>query len=298
MGIVYILLLIQGITGQIVLHEPQNIVSMDVNGTAVITCVSNENSFGPLFSWYHKKWGSIKDIVRVKSCINDNDTHKYACKHEKNATTLEIYNVQINDSGVYYCRYHNRLKFGNGTCLNVEDVSTSNSSIYIVSHVQPSHPDNSLQMACVVLGAHNAVNLSWNISGTYHKGHTISKEGSDGTWTVLNFISLPKDNWHHGVKGICEAWIKSSPISVHWEISGQGEIHGCVACKCENFRIPVVTAGILLLLILSIHLICTLRLTDNKTPCVMEKNIVIEDEVTYSELNINNLTRFKKHHVL
>ncbi|XP_075700690.1 uncharacterized protein LOC142665040 [Rhinoderma darwinii] len=298
MGVVYILLFIQGIAGYMVLYQPQNIVSMDVNGTTVITCVSSDDlETGIRISWYYRKWRSSEEPVRVKSCSSDNVTHKYTCKNGKYMAGLEIHNVQLTDSGVYYCTYSYSslsLKFGNGTNLNVGDKSTSRTSIHILGHLQPLHPHSSLQLACVVLEAHNTVHLYWNISGTYHKGRIISKEESNGTWTVVNFISLPNDTWNYGKKVTCEVWIKSSPISVNWEIPGKGDLHGFVASKCQSFLIPMVIAGILLLLV-SILFIRTLKLRDNKTQVSMGKKTLAEDDIVYSELNINHLTIFQKH---
>ncbi|XP_073493789.1 uncharacterized protein [Phyllobates terribilis] len=302
MAVVYVLLLIQGITGQIVLYQMQNIVSKKVNDTAIITCESQEDlDTSNKFSWYHRKWGRSKDPVWVKSCLTDNDIHKYVCKHEKHKASLEIYNVQTNDSGVYYCVYlysMDSLKLGNGTNLNVGDISTFRTSVHILDNLQTLHPNSSVQLACVVLAARNTVYLSWNISGTYHKGQIISTEESDGSWTVMNFISLSTSNQSQWHKVTCEVWMQFPPIRVQWVIEGQGELHDHFVSKCQSFLIPMVTAGTLLVLILSIHLIKTLKLTDNKTQGSMMKNTVTKDEIVYSELIINHPFSFINQDVL
>ncbi|KAM3920481.1 uncharacterized protein RB166_014914 [Leptodactylus fuscus] len=263
MGVVYILLFIQGITGSMYLYQPQNIVSVDVNGSAVITCLSSEAlDSNYKVSWYHRKWRSSDDLLHVKSCGRDNDPHKYVCNHKQGIASLEISNVQTDDSGVYYCVYTYSFldrKFGNGTNLHVG-----------------------------ALGAHNTVHLYWNISGTYHKGRIISKEEPDGTWTVMNIISLHKDNWNHREKVTCEAWITSFPTHVHWEIPDKGELHP--SSKCQSYLIALVTAGTLLTLILLLHLMRTMKLTDNET----HKDPLTEDAIAYAELNINNLNRLNK----
>ncbi|KAM4013524.1 uncharacterized protein ACNLHF_003606 [Anomaloglossus baeobatrachus] len=293
MGVVFIFLFIQGIFGEMVLFQPQNIISEDVNGMAVITCGSNEKFLLMKFSWYSRTWSSSEAPVRVKSCTKDNDTHKYVCKEEKNMASLEIYNLQTNDSRLYYCVYYytrTSLKFGNGTYLNVGDRSTSRSSIHILGHLHPRHPHSSLHVACVVLAVHNMVHLYWNISGTYHKGRIISIKESDGTWTVMNFISVPKDHWSYEEKVTCEVWLQSSPIRVQWEIPG--EPHGYFTSKCQSFFIPVGISGTLLVLMLSVHLIKTLKIQGNKTQVSMIKNNATEDEIVYSELNMNQFNTF------
>ncbi|XP_069806872.1 uncharacterized protein [Dendropsophus ebraccatus] len=298
MDVIYILLLLQGIRSEMVLHQPQNTVSVDVNSPAVITCVSNEVlEIEDKISWVYRKWGSSETPVWVKSCTENDDTYKYGCKHERYKATLDIYNTQINDSGVYYCAYHyspSFWKFGNGTNLNVKDTSTSRSSIHILGHRQPLHPHSSLLLVCVVRAAHNTVPLYWNISGTHHKGQIISEEQPNKTWTVMNFISLPSNTWKYGETVTCEVGLQSPPINVYWKIPEKGEHPGFVASRCHSFLIPVVAFGMFLLLIFSIHLIRTLTFADNKTQCLMGKNTASKDEIVYTELNMSRLNKCKK----
>ncbi|XP_069601682.1 uncharacterized protein [Ranitomeya imitator] len=266
---------------------------MDVNGMAVITCVSNEDlDIITKTSWYHRKWRSSEAPIRVKSCSTDNDTHKYVCKQDKYTASLEIYHVQTNDSGFYYCAYCYSScldKFGNGTNLIVGDRSTFRTSVHILSHLHPWNHHRSLHLACVVLSAHNTVHVYWNISGIYHKGRIISREKPNGSWTIMNVISLPKDNWKHGEKMTCEAWFNTSSFSIQGSVPDKYEISENVTSKCQSFLIPVVTAGILLVMTLLLHLSRTLKLTENKTP----KKPVTENEIVYSELNINHLSGLK-----
>ncbi|XP_073498386.1 uncharacterized protein [Phyllobates terribilis] len=266
MAAVYILLFIQGITGRMVLYQPQNIVPVDVNDTAVITCVSSEDlENGNKISWLHRKWRSSEDLVRVKSCSTNNDTHKYVCKNEKYTASLEIYNVQTNDSGVYYCVYHYSLtlkEFGNGTNLIAGGRSSFRTSIHILGHLHNWNPLKALHLACVVLADNNTVHIYWNIPGLYHQGRIISREDSDGTWTIMNFISLPKDNRTHGEKITCEAWFNTSSFSVHMSLPDKDEFNVNVISKCQSFLIPVVTAGTLLVMTLLLHLSRTLKITE------------------------------------
>ncbi|XP_069807052.1 uncharacterized protein [Dendropsophus ebraccatus] len=278
MAVIYILLFFQGkiwITSEMVLHQPQSTVSIDVNSPAVITCVSNEVlEIEVKISWLYRRQRSSESPVWVKSCTENDDTYKYGCKHERYKATLEIYNTQMNDSGVYYCAYHyspSFWKFGNGTNLNVRETSTCRRSIHILGHPQPLHPHSSLHMVCVVLAAHNTAQLYWNISGTHHKGWVISEEQPDKTWTVMNFISLPSNTWRYGETVTCEIWSQSPPFNVHWKITEKGKQPGYATSKCQRFLIRmIITAGILLLLTISVHLMRTLKLKDsNKEPIPM-----------------------------
>ncbi|XP_073422704.1 uncharacterized protein [Dendrobates tinctorius] len=274
-----------------VLYQPQNIALMDVNSMAVITCVSNEDLDAiTKMSWYHRKWRSSEAPVHVMSC-STGDTHKYICKQEKYMASLEIHNVQTNDSGVYYCVHYYSFgleKFGNGTNLIVGDRSTFRTSVHILGHLHPWNHLKSLHLACVVLAAHNTVHVYWNISGIYRKGRIISREEPDGTgtWTIMNLVSLHKDNWKHEEKITCEAWFNTSSFSVHWRVQDVDELSENVISKCQSFLIPVVTAGTLLVMTLLLHLSRTLKLTANKTP----KKPVTED-LTASTLNKRHLIK-------
>uniref|UniRef100_A0A674IAG5 Immunoglobulin domain-containing protein n=1 Tax=Terrapene triunguis TaxID=2587831 RepID=A0A674IAG5_9SAUR len=57
----------------------------------------------------------------IKKCLNDQNVSKFACKPETHGMTLEIYNVQQNESGDYYCavKTSSYLIFGNGSTLIV-----------------------------------------------------------------------------------------------------------------------------------------------------------------------------------
>lgn len=108
------------VVSQIVLHHPQIIVPADVGATSVISCVSNATiEDGTLMSWYKRSSKPAESPKLVKACNKDNDTHKYGCKNSAYMANLEIYNVQIMDSGVYFCafRYATQLRFSNGTAL-------------------------------------------------------------------------------------------------------------------------------------------------------------------------------------
>ncbi|KAM4013527.1 uncharacterized protein ACNLHF_003609 [Anomaloglossus baeobatrachus] len=297
MAVVCILLFIQVITGHLVLYQPPNVISAEVNSTAVIPCVSREDSDqGHQIAWYQRKWILDERPLLVKSCSSDNDRHKYTCKYEKGISKLSISNGQPNDSGVYFCAFMfvDNYIFGNGSYLNVGDRSTSRNSIHILSSLQPLRTHSFIQLACVVHEARDTIHITWNISRRQHRGRTISKRESNGIRTIMNFISLPGDNWNPGQKIICEVWILSSPIGVHWVIPEKAEIHGYLTHKCQAFLIPVLISGMLLLLTLSLHLIRTFKLKGTKGQVSMDNDALPQAEIVYTELNMAHLTRHRK----
>lgn len=108
---------------QVVLYQPQNTVSVEVGATAVILCTSSDSlDAGTGITW-HLRRRTNKAPLRVKSCLADNDKHKYICKSENHQARLKIYNVSLEDSGVYYCMFSYTAVLrvlGNGTTLIVK----------------------------------------------------------------------------------------------------------------------------------------------------------------------------------
>ncbi|XP_073423167.1 uncharacterized protein [Dendrobates tinctorius] len=297
MAVVFILLFIQVIPGQLVMYQPLNVIAVEVNTTAVIPCVSSENSDeGRQISWFRREWIFDARPLFLISCLIYNNKQKYTCKYDKGISQLYLSNGQTNDSGDYFCAFIfvDNYIFGNGTYLNVGDRSTSGSSICILAPLPPPRAHSSLQLACVVHEAHDTVYINWNISGRQHKGRTIYKKELSRTWVIMNFISLPEEHWSHGDKVTCEVWLSSSPSSVNWVVPKKEKMYGYLTHICQDFLIPVGIAGILLLLTLSVHLIKIFKLTGTKTEVSKDNDIVTKDEIVYTELNTTYLTRHRK----
>ncbi|XP_077319603.1 uncharacterized protein LOC143942225 [Lithobates pipiens] len=229
-----LLLFSEMVVSQMVLYQPQHIVPAHVGATSVISCVSNTTiEDGKLISWYKKSSKPAESYKRVKACDKDNNTHKYGCKNSVYMTNLVIYNVQIIDSGVYFCAFHyvTLLKFSNGTALIIRDNSTMNSSIHLLASPQSSLLKATMQLACVVSTPLYDLSITWAVSGTHHKGSMTSVEEPGGTRTFQSHLSLPRDTWDFGDHVTCEVWTSPSSIQIHWiikerdreELLGEGD---------------------------------------------------------------------------
>ncbi|KAM5129370.1 uncharacterized protein ACMZJ9_019875 [Mantella aurantiaca] len=211
----------------IVLYQPQSTVSVNISATAVILCASNDSlDTGTGITWHLWK-RTAQAPLRVKSCLADNDRHKYVCKLENHQASLKIYNVSLEDSGLYYCMfsYTSVLRvIGNGTALIVEDNLAIHSSIHLLVPAQVSNLKAPTQLVCIISAALSTVHVTWNISGRHLNGRLTSMEGPNGTWNVQNLLSLPQDTRNYGDHATCEVWFSSSPVQAHWLILKQGHV--------------------------------------------------------------------------
>ncbi|XP_075463761.1 immunoglobulin alpha-2 heavy chain-like [Ascaphus truei] len=219
--------------------------------------------------------GEAPIFILITSCSDNKNKHKYLCEsNNANSVTLRIYNVQRNDSGVYYCAflYVSILIFANGTTLIAGDSYTGNSSVQLLGPSHTTSLSTSVQLACVVRAAHHTVHVAWVISGTPHKGRMIAMEEPGGTWTFLNHITVPTEAWPHGESLTCEVWFNSSGSSIHRIGPHTAAGVDGFASRCSVFLRPVLTLSLLLLLILSAYLSCTFMRPGGSPICTTESS--------------------------
>ncbi|XP_040188803.1 uncharacterized protein LOC120920664 [Rana temporaria] len=243
---------------QVVLYQPQNTVSVGIGATAVILCTSSDSlDEGTGITW-HVRRRTDKAHLRVKSCLADNDQHKYICKSENHQARLEIYNVSLEDSGVYYCMFSYTAVLrvlGNGTTLIVEDTSAIH-SIHLLASAMASDHKVPTQLVCIVSGALHTVHVTWNISGRHLKGKLTSVEELGGIWTTQNLLSLPQNTWNYGDHATCEVWFSFSPIQTHWSVQKKG--HVCITEYPSYVRYVLILMA-LLMFIFTVHLSWTYK---------------------------------------
>ncbi|XP_073466835.1 uncharacterized protein [Aquarana catesbeiana] len=225
MTLVYFVL-ISGAVG-IFLYQPQDIIFVPASGTVDIFCISNTtnvlNDMGRIF-WYWKTWKDGDMLTRVASCA-PMSPQTYSCKVDTNGHTITLFNIQPEDSGMYYCSHlHLRsLVFANGTMLIAGDNSNTNNIGYLLITSQQPTPNSTIQLACIVRMSLHKGHVTWNISGTRHMGRRTYTKLSDGTWTLLNLLTLPRDSWNYGNNVTCEVWFSSSPVKIHGTIQHRGQ---------------------------------------------------------------------------
>ncbi|XP_072272893.1 uncharacterized protein [Pyxicephalus adspersus] len=282
MKLFHLLLISEAIAARMVLYQPQDFVSVDVGATAVLSCMSNEAmEIGDMMFWFRKDYKPAESPIRVKACNNKTDVHKYGCTgNSKNMINLEIYNIQISDSGIYYCSMHyvNQQKYSNGTMLIVRDNSTLNSSIYLLTTLNATN-----QLACVVNTPLHTVYMLLAVTGTQHKSRMISSKIFGGNWFFQDLL-LPRNLEDYGNHVTCEVWLCSSTVHIHWtkkEIDTSKDF--TMACKIFLgfvFLLPFGLVG---------HLIWTYKQRDKQTQDANCQDT--SDGIVYAHLNMNQLNQ-------
>ncbi|XP_043357738.1 immunoglobulin kappa light chain-like [Dermochelys coriacea] len=246
---------------QLFLYQTQRIQFVEVNDTAKIHCSSTENlEGGSSILWYLRREGETPTCI--KSCLDDQNVSKFACKHETHGSTLEISNVQKTDTGIYYCavRITSYLLFGNGSTLIVGDSFTNSSWVMLlVPFPHGSEVTGTANLACVIHGVSSPVHVSWSVSGELQEqGLTRSLKAKDGSLTLINHISVPMDTWTSGKNFTCEVKFNSSGNTVKKSTRYPAESKTAHTSSCLPSIVSLAVLSALMLLMVSLSLIWTL----------------------------------------
>ncbi|XP_074979107.1 uncharacterized protein LOC142070040 [Caretta caretta] len=245
---------------QLFLYQTQQIQFVEVNGSAEIHCSSKEKMEGDDMFWYLRR--EEEKPICIKYCLDNLNVSKFACKHERHSSTLEINNVQKNETGVYYCAfiYTSYLIFGNGSTLIVGDSYTNSSWVMLlVPFPHGSQVTGTANLACVIHGVSNPVHVSWSVSGELQEqGLMRSLKAKDGLLTLINHISVPMDTWTSGKIFMCEVKFNSSGKSVKKSTRYPAASSTAPARECSHYIVPLAAGAGLLLLVVSLSLVWTL----------------------------------------
>ncbi|XP_037738496.1 immunoglobulin kappa light chain-like isoform X1 [Chelonia mydas] len=253
----YLLLSFMVVQVQLFLHQLQSFLFVNINDTAKIQCSSKKQFLagGITARWYRRREGEAPMLI--KRCSDNQNVRKVACISEGQNLTLAIYNAQRNDSGVYYCtNSYITLTFDNGSTLIVGDSYTTSS--WVLTLAPSPHgllSPGTADLACVVHGVSNLVQISWSFSGDLQEqGLMRSLKAKDGSFVFINHISVPTDTWTSGKNFTCDVKFNSSGKSVK-KIARYIE---APASECSHYIVPLAAGAGLLLLVVSLSLVWTL----------------------------------------
>ncbi|XP_073474075.1 uncharacterized protein [Aquarana catesbeiana] len=250
----------KGLAVNLTSYHPENTLFVDEKSTANIFCHSGITlDTGSAITWFRRtlKIGEPPQIIC--SWLNSMSVPKYNCDIAGNSARLNIHDVQSQDSGVYYCTVLRR------SILNAFDLTTliarsncrSPVSVYLLAPAEIPHDYvTTVQLACLVQKAYHSIYIRWNISGAYYMGRMSSTKELNGTWTFLNYISLPVDKQ----SAACEVWLGSSFVSFTWNKSKQVPTLPASTPRLQMFSFCVrfvLVVCILLTLVIFVHLSST-----------------------------------------
>ncbi|CAM4695884.1 unnamed protein product [Caretta caretta] len=250
----YLLLSSMVLGAQLSLYPTQRFLFVEISATAKIPCSSKEKLEGGGISvyWYRRREG--EGPTCIKKCLNDQNVSKFACKPETRGMTLEIYNVQQKESGDYYCavKSSSYLIFGNGSTLIVGDSYTTSSWVLLLAPSLPGLISTGMaDLACIVHGVSNPVQISWNISGDRQDQALMrSQKAKDGSLMFISHLSIPKDTWTSAKILTCEVKFNSSGNSVKKSARYIERFDN----GCFQYAVPLAVGGTLVLLMVSLSL--------------------------------------------
>ncbi|KAL8184836.1 UNVERIFIED_CONTAM: hypothetical protein K2H54_030374 [Gekko kuhli] len=199
---------------QLLLYQTPWSQFVDIGEKAQIVCTSSDNDGDEGISvvWYKARENDTP--LLIKSCSSENNASKFLCKVESQKLILEIFPAQVNDSGIYLCtkkRSFERLTFSNGSSsLIVGDSYTTSTQVTLL--LPPPHLAHAGQVACVVHGVSNLVQVSWWVSEELQQeGRTLRVKNSRcGLLTFVSVLQIPRDPQGREKNFSCEVRFNSS----------------------------------------------------------------------------------------
>ncbi|XP_067878565.1 immunoglobulin kappa light chain-like isoform X3 [Heterodontus francisci] len=200
-------------------------VTAEVGQTVELTCHQRyQVLLVTSYFWYKQLVGEAPRLIDIPPC--DGTDCKFTSKkgNSKYELKLEIRNVQVNDSGSYYCAYMDSYApLQNGPTLLVGDSSTNKTAMLVFVPPGELHLRETVPLVCLVSGVSSKqIVIFWNISGQLTEGRSDSGTMQpDGTYSIRSHVMVSAESWRSG--GVCtciaelgspgKSWTKSVSIS-------------------------------------------------------------------------------------
>ncbi|XP_060125354.1 uncharacterized protein LOC118076264 [Zootoca vivipara] len=188
-------------------YPTQRFLFVDFGQTAQIRCTSAEKieDGGLSFSWYKRRESRLP--VLIKRCSDRKTGDRFVCRTEADSqnSVLKISNVQ---------RHYN---VSNGLYLLIVGDSYTPSTWVMLLKPSAQGPSSQLenQLACVVYGASNLVQISWDVPGDLpHEAWTLLAKNNSGSLTIVSLLRFPMELHSSGVNITCEVRFNSSRTSL------------------------------------------------------------------------------------
>ncbi|XP_078390142.1 immunoglobulin kappa light chain-like [Cetorhinus maximus] len=180
-------------------------MTAEVGGTVELTCqYIYEVEFVSSYFWYKQRVGEAPKLIDIQSCQGADCKFISKKGNNKRQLILEIRNVEVSDSGSYYCadRFGN-APLQNGPTLLVGDSSTNKTAVLVFVPPGELHLNETVPLVCLVSGVSpNQIAIFWNISGLVTEGPSDpGTMEADGTYSISSHVMVSSETWRSG--GLC-----------------------------------------------------------------------------------------------
>ncbi|XP_048476258.1 Ig heavy chain Mem5-like [Rhincodon typus] len=190
------------------------------------------------YFWYKQTVGDVPVVINITNC--EGSGCKFISKkgRSERLLVLEIRNVQVDDSGTYYCADRDGYApLRNGPKLLVGDSSTNKTSVLVFVPLSVPAQNSTVPLVCLVSGvSSNQIVIFWNISGEVTEGASdVGKKEPDGTWNITSQVTVTSEQWTSGALCSCVVQlgekIQTKIVSfTEQAVSRKGELSRCTFC--------------------------------------------------------------------
>ncbi|XP_014011540.1 uncharacterized protein isoform X1 [Salmo salar] len=141
------------------IHQESGLMLANVGDTVILHCF-HESDMAVLFSWYKQTLG---DKLQLFSTVNKYDRNaifyhefkdnpRFSVENGQEKNHLRISDMQLSDSGTYYCgsSYSNKMEFGEGAILIVKASGSRNMTVLQQSVSETVQPGDSVTLKCTI----------------------------------------------------------------------------------------------------------------------------------------------------
>ncbi|XP_078390130.1 immunoglobulin kappa light chain-like [Cetorhinus maximus] len=166
------------------------------------------------YFWYKQRVGEAPKLIDIPPYQGADCKFISKKGNSKNVLILEIRNVQVNDSGSYYCADNDvYASLQNGPTLLIGDSSTDKTAVLVFVPTGELHLRETVPLVCLVSGvSSNQIAIFWNISGIVTEGQSDpGTREADGTYSISSHVTVSRESWRNG--GLCTCIVQLGPLS-------------------------------------------------------------------------------------
>ncbi|XP_078057047.1 uncharacterized protein LOC144481784 [Mustelus asterias] len=233
------------------------------------------------FAWFNQRVGEGPMPIDTTSCTGDDCKFISKKGNQENVLILEMRNIQVNDSGTYYCAHvASYAQPQKAVTLLVGDSSTNKSAVLVF--VPPGELDlnDAVLLVCLVSEiSSNRIAIFWNISGLVTHGWSDpGTMAGDGTYSIRSHIIVSSETWRSG--GVCTCIAQLGTPGIYWTKSVSSPKTAATDtgwCSLKHpIAITVLVILILLLVLLSIW-VCKSDRTGGRSKEIHNENVTLAE---------------------